>query len=96
MRTLELKPAHKPVASYYVNRPRNRGRDQLYADMRHWTCRWLKRERFALYKELPWSYAQGRRSPVTAPACRRIILTRKKLVTEECLMPNMTEETHDR
>jgi hypothetical protein len=46
-----------------LNRPGNRGRDYLYMYMRHWTCSWLKRERYALYKKLPWSYAQGKKLP---------------------------------
>lgn len=44
-----------------LNRPGNRGRDNLRMYMRHWTCGWLKRERAALYKKLPWSYALGTR-----------------------------------
>lgn len=47
-----------------LDRPGNRGRDYLYMYMRHWTCSWLKRERYALYKKLPWSYAQGKKLPV--------------------------------
>lgn len=43
-----------------LNRPGNRGRDNLRMYMRHWTCAWLKRERSALYKKLPWSYALGK------------------------------------
>lgn len=46
-----------------LNRPGNRGRDNLYMYMRHWTASWLKRERPALFKHLPWSYAQGQRLP---------------------------------
>lgn len=46
-----------------LKRPGNRGRDNLYMYMRHWTASWLKRERRALYKRLPWSYAQGQRLP---------------------------------
>jgi hypothetical protein len=41
-------------------RPGNRGRDNLYMYMRHWTAGWLKRERYALFKRLPWDYALGR------------------------------------
>ena len=55
----------------------NRGRDALYMFMRHWTAGWLKRERSALFKRLPREYAQGRSLPVTAPACPRIIPTRR-------------------
>lgn len=47
-----------------LNRPGNRGRDNLYMYMRHWTASWLKRERPALHKRLPWSYAQGQRLPL--------------------------------
>jgi hypothetical protein len=46
-----------------LNRRGNGGRDSLYMYMRHWTCSWLKRERYALYKRLPWSYALGKRLP---------------------------------
>lgn len=46
-----------------LNRPGNRGRDNLFMYMRHWTCAWLKRERPALYRHLPWEYALGRRLP---------------------------------
>ena len=44
-----------------ANRPGNSGRDNLYACMRHWTAGWLKRERSALYKKLPWEFGRGRR-----------------------------------
>jgi hypothetical protein len=46
-----------------LNRPGNRGRDNLYMYMRHWTAGWLKRERPGLFKRLPWEYAQGRALP---------------------------------
>jgi len=46
-----------------LNRPGNRGRHNLYMYMRHWTCGWLKRERYPLYKRLPWEYALGRSLP---------------------------------
>jgi hypothetical protein len=46
-----------------LNRPGNRGRDNLYMYMRHWTASWLKRERLALYRRMPWSYSQGQRLP---------------------------------
>ena len=42
-----------------LNRPGNRGRDDLYMYMRHWTASWLKRERYGLFKRLPWEYALG-------------------------------------
>lgn len=57
-----LYPRHAHFKKY-LNRPGNRGRHNLYVFMRHWTCAWLKRERFALYKKLPWSYALGRSLP---------------------------------
>lgn len=53
-----LYPRHKHFHKM-LNRPGNRGRDNLYTYMRHWTCSWLKRERYALYKKLPWSFALG-------------------------------------
>jgi hypothetical protein len=46
-----------------LNRRGNSGRDYLYAFMRHWTGSWLKRERYALFKQLPWEYALGKRLP---------------------------------
>ena len=53
-----LYPRHKHFHKM-LNRPGNRGRHNLYVYMRHWTCSWLKRERYALYKKLPWSFALG-------------------------------------
>ena len=53
-----LYPRHRHFHKM-LNRPGNRGRDNLYVYMRHWTCSWLKRERYALYKKLPWSFALG-------------------------------------
>lgn len=49
-----------------LNRPGNRGRDNLYMYMRHWTAAWLKRGRPALFKRLPWSYPLGQRLPEAA------------------------------
>jgi hypothetical protein len=46
-----------------LNRPGNRGRETLLMFMRHWTAGWLKRERYGLYKRLPWSFANGRALP---------------------------------
>lgn len=66
-----LYPRHKHFHKM-LNRPGNRGRHNLYVYMRHWTCGWLKRERYALFKRLPWEYALGRRLPVTAPGAPRI------------------------
>ncbi len=57
-----LYPRHRPFHKM-LNRPGNRGRDTLYVYMRHWTAGWLKRERWALFKRLPWEYANGRRLP---------------------------------
>ena len=55
-----LYPRHRHFHKM-LNRPGNSGRDNLYAYMRHWTAGWLKRERSALYKKLPWEFGQGRR-----------------------------------
>ena len=44
-----------------LNERGDRGRDNLYMYMRHWTAGWLKRERYALFKRLPWEYALGMR-----------------------------------
>jgi hypothetical protein len=46
-----------------LNRPGDRSRENLYMYMRHWSAGWLKRERPALYKKLPSSYAQGKKLP---------------------------------
>ena len=62
-----LYPRHKHFHKM-LNRPGNAGRNNLYMYMRHWTAGWLKRERSALYKKLPWSYGQGQALPLTPPA----------------------------
>ncbi len=46
-----------------LNRPGNRGRENLYMFMRHWTAGWLRRERNPLHKKLPWSFGMGQRLP---------------------------------
>ncbi len=61
-----LYPRHKYFHKW-LNRPGNCGRDYLYMFMRHWTAGWLKRERPALYKKLPYSFGNGRRLPAPAP-----------------------------
>jgi hypothetical protein len=58
-----LYPRHK----YFhkgLNRPGNRGRENLYMFMRHWTAGWLKRERNPLHKKLPYSFGMGQRLPL--------------------------------
>ena len=57
-----LYPRHKHFHKG-MNRPGNRGRENLLMFMRHWTAGWLKRERYALYKKLPYSFANGQRLP---------------------------------
>ena len=57
-----LYPRHRHFHQV-LNRPGNRGRDNLYVYMRHWTASWLKRERSPLFRRLPWEYALGRRLP---------------------------------
>ena len=57
-----LYPRHKHFHKV-MNQPGNRGRDSLYMFMRHWTAAWLKREGYALYKKLPWSFGLGQRLP---------------------------------
>ncbi len=59
-----LYPRHKHFKQM-LNRPGNAGRNNLYMYMRHWTAAWLKRERYALHKKLPWSYSLGHRLPDT-------------------------------
>jgi len=57
-----LYPRHKQLHKD-MNRPGNRGRENLLMFMRHWTAGWLKRERDPLFKKLPWSFGMGRRLP---------------------------------
>lgn len=57
-----LYPRHRQFHKL-LNDAGNRGRDALYMFMRHWTAGGLKRERWSLFKRLPWEYAQGRRLP---------------------------------
>jgi hypothetical protein len=57
-----LYPRHRHFHKM-LNRPGNRGRHNLYVYMRHWTASWLKRERWSLFKRLPWEYALGRQLP---------------------------------
>ena len=57
-KAFHLYPRHKHFHKM-LNRPGNRGRDNLYVYMRHWTAGWLKRERSRLFKKLPHSYANG-------------------------------------
>jgi len=65
-----LYPCHRHFHKM-LNRSGNRGRHNLYVYMRHWTCGWLKRERYALFKRLPWEYALGRALP--APRLNRAV-----------------------
>ena len=74
-----------------LNRPGNLGRDNLYMYMRHWTAGWLKRERPALYKKLPWSFGQGRPLPATAPGGPKHHPGAKQLVTADCIKPALLE-----
>ena len=57
-KAFHLYPRHKQFHKT-LNGRGNRGRDDLYMYMRHWTASWLKRERWPLFKKLPWYYAQG-------------------------------------
>ena len=59
-KALHLYPRH-PHFHKGLNRPGNRGRENLLMFMRHWTAGWLKRERSALYKKLPLSFGNGQR-----------------------------------
>ena len=58
-----LYPRHKHFHNG-LNRPGWRGLENLRMFMRHWMAGWLKRERLALYKKLPYSFANGHRLPV--------------------------------
>jgi hypothetical protein len=84
-----LYPRHKHFRKG-LNRPGNGGRETLYVFMRHWTASWLKRERYALYKKLPYSFANGHRLPVPAPGVPKNYPDAKKLVTEDCIRPTTT------
>ena len=59
-----LYPRHKHFHDG-LNRPGNRGRENLLMFMRHWTAGWLKRERYALYKQFPGAYANGKPLPMS-------------------------------
>ena len=58
-----LYPRHKHFHKG-LNRGGNRGRETLRMYLRHWTAGWLKRERYALYKKLPYSFANGQPLPL--------------------------------
>ncbi len=58
-----LYPRHKHFHKG-MNRPGNRGRENLYMFMRHWTAGWLKCEGNPLHKKLPYSYGMGQRLSV--------------------------------
>lgn len=53
-----LYPRHKQFHKI-LNRPGNKGRNNLYVYMRHWVAGWLRKERSPLFKRLPWSYSLG-------------------------------------
>jgi hypothetical protein len=58
-----LYPRHKHFHKG-LNRPGNRGRENLLMFMRHWTAGWLRRERNPLHKKLPYSFGMGQCLPV--------------------------------
>ena len=60
-----LYPRHKHFHKG-LNRPGNRGRENLLMFMRHWTAGWLKRAKSPLYKKLPWSFGNSQRLPISA------------------------------
>lgn len=62
-----LYPRHRHFKQM-LNRPGNRGRNNLYVYMRHWTAAWLKREHRRLFKLLPWEYVQG----IALPKLKRV------------------------
>ena len=66
-----LYPRHKHFHKG-LNRPGNRGRENLLMFMRHWTAGWLRRERLSLYKKLPWSFANGQRLPAIPQSCNGV------------------------
>lgn len=89
-----LYPRHRHFKKM-LNRPGNTGRNNLYMYMRHWTAGWLKRERSALYKKLPWSYGQGQALPVAAPGVPKNYPAAKKLVAEDCMRNNSSTSAVD-
>ena len=62
-KTHYLYPRHKHFHKA-LNRPGNRGRENLRMFMRHWTAGWLKRAKLPLYKKLPWSFGNGKCLPL--------------------------------
>lgn len=46
-----------------LNRPGNRGRENLLMFMRHWTAGWLRRARSPLFRRLPASFRNGQSLP---------------------------------
>ena len=81
-RAHHLYPRHKHFHKM-LNRPGNRGRHNLYVYMRHWTAGWLKRERWGLFKRLPWAYSSGR--PLPAPGVPKPYPEPAKRVTKDCI-----------
>jgi hypothetical protein len=81
-----LYPRHRHFKKM-LNRPGNRGRNNLYVYMRHWTAAWLKREHSRLFKLLPWEYAQGIALPVAAPGVPKHYPDPQSLVMEDCIKP---------
>ena len=61
-RAYYLYPRHRHFKKC-LNRPGNRGQDNLFMFMRHWPAGWLNRERSPLYKKLPRSFGMGQRLP---------------------------------
>ena len=57
-----LYPRHRHYHQM-LNRPGNFGLHNLRVYMRHWTAGWLRRERYALFKRLPWSFGNGHALP---------------------------------
>ncbi len=61
-RTHYLYPRHAHFRKG-LNRPGNRGRENLLMFMRHWTAGWLRRDKSPLFKKLPYAFANGQRLP---------------------------------
>jgi hypothetical protein len=68
-----LYPRHKQFHQTLKGRG-NKGRDDLYMFMRHWTAGWLKRERSPLFKKLPRLCAGASAAPHRPAASRGIML----------------------
>ena len=59
-----LVSTHNPRFRRLLRQPGDRGRDRLWAFMRHWLAALLKQQRPACFARLPEDYCRGRDLPV--------------------------------